>query len=472
MKIKILTTLICLLCIGLLNVNAQKENPKVEKKVVIVKKTVDENGNETVEKIVKEGEDANQYIEDLHIDKDGNKEIKVRIKTKSNGEGENIWISDDNEVINLEGKKFKFHSNNKDENGNYHKKIKIVTKGENGEEEVIEWDGDGEMPEELINQLKEKGIDVKSLDGGKGVFMFKTDGEDLHLDHDFNFEFEGMEDLTPEMKEKIQRIHKEHGSHDGDNDFVFQSSKINTNKAFLGVNIENLEDGGVKVTSVIEGSAAEEAGILTGDIIKSIGTKNANSVDELIDALTPFKPGDEIAVNLVRNGAATQVKAVLKERSEIHSEEEEGNFEVIVIKDCDTNFTGDEDIDILFKTIGDEDGMEDITKEIIVIRSDEDGNTHKEIEVIVEVEVIEETADEEEISEVEPTEPIELAPVVNTDRLKSLSRLKLKDFKAFPNPTDGILNISFRGKKGPMVVQMTDISGRQVYKNTLNDFDG
>lgn len=465
MKIRILTTLAFLLCFGLVNISAQEETPKEQKKIVIVKKTVDKDGNETIEKIVKEGAEADIFIEE-HKDVDmegGKKEIKVRVKKA--GDGENIWISDDNEVIDLEGNKFELRTNGSADGENIQRKIKIVTKDGNGEGDVIEWDGDGEMPDDLLKRLEEKGIDIKTLDGGNGVFMYKTDGEEG--DHHINIEIDGMEDLSPEMKKKIHRIHKSKGHHDGDHDFVFKSEKINTNKAFLGVNIENVEDG-VKVTSVIEESAAAEAGIMAGDIIKSISGKKASDVDELIDALTPFKPGDEVAVSLDRNGVATQVKAVLKERTDLHSHEgmeEHEEIEVIIIRDCDTNFSGDEDLDIIFNTIGDDEEKE---IEVIVIQEGEvDENGEQEMEVTVEI------VDDEAVVDVQQVvEKVKEAPVLNTERLKNMSRLKLKDFNAFPNPTNGVLNVSFSGKKGPMVMQMTDISGKEVYKNTLNNFDG
>jgi len=476
MKIKILTTLVCFLCLGLVQVTAQEEVKKESKKIVIVTKIVDADGIETVERIVKVGAEADDYIKEMHVGEDCIKEIKICIK--SSADGENIWISDNNDVLNLDCKKFEFLSEGVSLNGNFKKKFKIVSLDENGQEEVIEWDGEGDMPEALKKQLEEKGINIKSLEGGKGMFILKTDGVDgIDFDHNFKFDFKGLEGLSPEMKTKIHKLHKEKGELHEVHDFVFKSSKMNTNKAFLGVNIENIEDVGVKVVSVIEGSAAEEAGILAGDIIKTISGKEANNVDQLIEALNPFNPGDEVAINLDRAGVATKVLALLKERSDIHvfgdfdEEDGDGNIEIIIIKDCDMNFSGDEDIDFLFKTIVEEDGVKEITKEIIItIEGIEGVEIIKEVEVIAEV-VVEEAVEEvEEVKEVK--EAIELAPIVKSSRLKNMDRLKLKGFKAFPNPTDGLLNVSFTGKKGPLVIQMTDINGRQMYKKTVNDFDG
>jgi len=53
-----------------------------------------------------------------------------------------------------------------------------------------------------------------------------------------------------------------------------------------------------------------------------------------------------------------------------------------------------------------------------------------------------------------------------------LSKLKLKDFKAYPNPTDGKVQVNFKGDNSPAIIQVIDAAGKSVYKETLNDFNG
>ena len=43
--------------------------------------------------------------------------------------------------------------------------------------EVIEWDGEGDMPEEIRQKLEEKGINIKAIDSGKEMFFIKSDDE-------------------------------------------------------------------------------------------------------------------------------------------------------------------------------------------------------------------------------------------------------------------------------------------------------
>lgn len=52
------------------------------------------------------------------------------------------------------------------------------------------------------------------------------------------------------------------------------------------------------------------------------------------------------------------------------------------------------------------------------------------------------------------------------------NQLVLSDFQAFPNPTEGITNIYFEGKAEPITIQVTDLLGREVFKEEVNNFDG
>lgn len=50
--------------------------------------------------------------------------------------------------------------------------------------------------------------------------------------------------------------------------------------------------------------------------------------------------------------------------------------------------------------------------------------------------------------------------------------LKLQDFKASPNPTNGILNVSFKGERKPTVVKVFDLQGKELQSLNLQNFDG
>jgi membrane-associated protease RseP (regulator of RpoE activity) len=69
---------------------------------------------------------------------------------------------------------------------------------------------------------------------------------------------------------------------------------------------------GVLVNRVNEGSAAEQSGILIGDVIIGIDGHAVNSVSELQEWVARNRPGKEINVTYLRGGERKEVKAKLK----------------------------------------------------------------------------------------------------------------------------------------------------------------
>ncbi len=83
--------------------------------------------------------------------------------------------------------------------------------------------------------------------------------------------------------------------------------------AFLGVTTESV-DGGVKITEVVKGSAAEKAGLKRDDIITKIGDEKITSPQVLSDVIGFKKPTDEIKIAYKRDGKSNNLKATLGKR--------------------------------------------------------------------------------------------------------------------------------------------------------------
>ena len=79
-----------------------------------------------------------------------------------------------------------------------------------------------------------------------------------------------------------------------DVDTYYQASVINT----YGI------PNGVIVDSVIEGSAAEKAGVKAGDIITGINGQSASGLDELRMILRKLNPGDAGKISIYRMSGA------------------------------------------------------------------------------------------------------------------------------------------------------------------------
>jgi serine protease Do len=94
-------------------------------------------------------------------------------------------------------------------------------------------------------------------------------------------------------------------------------------RGLLGINIGDVNAAlaeqydlsvsqGVFVQRVLSGSAAEESGMLPGDVIVAIDNHVVNSVSELQEWVARNRPGHEIWVSFLREGQKMEVKARLK----------------------------------------------------------------------------------------------------------------------------------------------------------------
>ena len=95
-------------------------------------------------------------------------------------------------------------------------------------------------------------------------------------------------------------------------------------RGWLGVRLDALneqlgdyfgvKDGaGVLVTEVVEDSPAAKAGLLAGDVIVKVGDEQTASPDALHEAMGDTKPGDDLALTVLRKGARKTITAKLGE---------------------------------------------------------------------------------------------------------------------------------------------------------------
>jgi len=244
-----------------------QEEKKVKKKVVIVKKTIDKDGNEKVEKIIKEGEDIDidKLVKSVEDEK-GNVEVDVEVTMEEVKEKD----LDEKEVsVMVEGNQ-----------------VKII----NGDEvEIIQIEeGDGTQ-------------EIKTPDG-KHIIIKRnsSEGEDLNVGEmleDVNI------DVTKDGQKEIRIIKKE-------------GSGPNEEDAFFGVMIDPSIEG-TELLNVVDGSPAQKAGLQRGDILRSINGQEINSFEELIKKLSQFKPEETIEISYDRNQKSNKVKTKLVRRGNV-----------------------------------------------------------------------------------------------------------------------------------------------------------
>ena len=101
-------------------------------------------------------------------------------------------------------------------------------------------------------------------------------------------------------------------------------------RGVLGVNIYNVtpdiakefglsESSGALVAGVAPGSAADRAGVKTGDIITSINGVSMKDAGELRNTIGMLRVGDKVEIGLLRDGKSRKVVALIAERSEIET---------------------------------------------------------------------------------------------------------------------------------------------------------
>src|ERR1019366_159358 len=79
------------------------------------------------------------------------------------------------------------------------------------------------------------------------------------------------------------------------------------------------ESGGALVAGVAQGSAAEHAGVKTGDIITSINGITKKDASELRNSIGMLRVGDKVEIGLLRDGRPRTVTATIAERSDLET---------------------------------------------------------------------------------------------------------------------------------------------------------
>jgi len=95
---------------------------------------------------------------------------------------------------------------------------------------------------------------------------------------------------------------------------------------------------GVLIQNIIEGSAGDEAGLQTGDVILSVNGKEVNAANELQTIIGSKKPGDEVTLKIFRDGNTFDKTVKLKARTENNIAEFSPRGEDIKEKSIQKNF--------------------------------------------------------------------------------------------------------------------------------------
>lgn len=217
--------------------------------------------------------------------------------------------------------------------------------------------------------------------------------------------------------------------------FAWEPKDIQVNiqekEACLGVYTSAEGEGeqrGAKVSGFTDVSAAEEAQMKTGDVITAIDGVRVEGHDELWNEIAKHQPGEKIAVEYLRDNQPARVEATLKACRD--------NANRVMLFSPDES--GDKRREFFLWNWEKDDQERLRNQRVITIRRSAEGD----------------------------------APTLETPAPTPDRALKLDGFRAYPNPAQGQVTVEFRSEPLPTVVSLLDISGRQLFREELNAFNG
>jgi len=463
---------------------------ETEKEIIIVKKIIDENGVEKEEKIILTGEEAEKYLKDNNVEvnkkvtiKEGVKEMRVEVTTEGEGNEEiTVTVDDrgmeesdgDSKVIFIDAEGEEIPDDIREmllekgididgliegEKGQIEIKetqqYKIVEIDDDGNKKTIEWNGEGEMPEEMkaimeqeqslgkmnkkkIIMIEDEDVDLES-DGQTKVIKIRKD-KNGEVSEEI-FELDGDDELPSEVLEILKEHNINHEDINGESPTKIKieieeesggssRSEMKPNKAQLGVLVD--DDEHVRIVDFTNNAAAKEAGMKVDDIIVKLDKTEIKNLESLLKVLSDKKPGDVVKVKVLREGKKKKFKVKLKAieqgatSSNYRTEHKVLKIEGGDIVKCEPN--------------------ENVTTR--------EALSENEIEVIEE-RIIEDTG------------------MKQVNIITGSNSLDIGELDLFPNPTDGTIRVRFQIDNQEVTkVQIIDIAGRALYENTINDFTG
>jgi predicted metalloprotease with PDZ domain len=77
-------------------------------------------------------------------------------------------------------------------------------------------------------------------------------------------------------------------------------------RAWLGIFVADAVDGGAELVAVVPGGPADRAGLRPGDVLVQAASRPIDGVADLTGVLDGLRPGDRLAVQLLRGGAVVE----------------------------------------------------------------------------------------------------------------------------------------------------------------------
>ncbi len=282
-------------------------SPANEKKITITKRSVDQDGSETTEIIVKKGKSAENFDIDKYIEENRNDNTRVEVRVESGNEDERTVIvkrmpgADDEDGEN--------YNYNYDENEEV-----AVSRSSKKAFLGVEEDSDEKSGEPglVVDVVRGSAADKAGLRDNDKILKINDQKTDR------------WSDLTKFMNlvkpgDKVKITYSRNGKEATTEAVITTRNEVacekNEPKGFLGVSDEddNGDTPGVAV-SITKNSPSEKAGLLDGDVILLLNDTEIADFEDITDFMAYTKPGDKVKITYERDGKRNVTEATLGEQ--------------------------------------------------------------------------------------------------------------------------------------------------------------
>lgn len=189
---------------------------------------------------------------------------------------------------------------------------------------------------------------------------------------------------------------------------------------------------GAKITGFTTTSAARDAAMECGDLILTVNGKRVQGHDDLWSEISQYNVGDKVTVEYLRGQQTTTIETTLR------ACQDQSRVEI-----SDTDENGNNQSRRFFTWNWDKNDQQRLRENrVITIRRASEG-------------------DGQQVNAAPDNQP------VLQDR-----NLQLESFRVYPNPTQGQVSVEFKAEPVATLVTLYDMSGRQLFREELNAFNG
>ncbi|MBL7941452.1 MAG: PDZ domain-containing protein [Flavobacteriales bacterium] len=240
--------------------------------------------------------------------------------------------------------------------------------------------------------------------------------------------------------------------------------------AFLGVMPTGLPAEKGVMINVVDGSSAKEMGLADGDAITLFNGSPVNNFEELAAMIETMAPGDAVNITAIRDGKETTFSGSIGKREmscnedirifrDFNGMDEGGNYIFDYEFDMDEQ-NMEQHMEMLLEQLSEQ--KEQLDAEAERLRSELDEYRANKSTMTISIEI--ESISSEELARInEKASP----------KLETKNDLQLESISFYPNPNDGILNLTFNlTTAGDLSVVMYDSNGSKVYMEERRNFSG